>query len=170
MAAEEAQPVIVCDTSPLIFLAKVNHLGLIQALFPGRCVVLECVAAEVLHPGGDPLEQRRLAQWFDTVERPDYEGSLFESAALSRSDQASLAWAVRNRADLLIADERLLRRFAREHHIAVVGFCGIIIKAARIGHLNPQAAREIIDESIARHGLRLSIRVYQAIMQRLPGQ
>lgn len=167
MAAKGTHQLIVCDASPLIFLAKVDQLRLIQALFPGRCVVLECVASEVLNPAADPVEQQRLADWLKSVDRIQYEGSLFESGALSRSDQSSLAWAVENQADMLIADERLLRRFAREHKIAVMGFCGIIINAAQNGNLSFQAARKLIDKAIAQHGLRLSIRVYQAVMQRL---
>lgn len=167
MAAKASEKLIVCDASPLIFLAKADRLDLLRALFPGRCVVLECVAAEVGHPNADPVEQRRLALWLKSVERIDYEGSLFESTALSRSDQSSLAWAVENRADTLIADERLLRRFAREHQIAVMGFCGIIVNAARDGLLSIPAAREIVDTAVRRHGLRLSIQVYQALMEQL---
>ncbi len=167
MPAKKSPRLIICDASPLFFLAKVDQLELIQKLFSARCVVLECVAIEVLSPKADPVERRRLENWLQTVERLSYEGSLFESNALSRSDQSSLAWAVENKADLLIADERLLRRFAKEHKIAVMGFCGIIVNAALEKHLSRKTARSIIDEAISRHGLRLSITVYQSILQRL---
>lgn len=49
-----------------------------------------------------------------------------------------------------------------------MGFCGLIIHASREGQLGTHAARRMIDDAIARHGLRLSIRVYQAIMAQLP--
>lgn len=167
MPAENATSLIIGDPSPLIFLAKVDQLALVQKLFCGRCVVLDCAAAEVLSPNADPVEHRRLQTWLDSVERLTSEGSLFESTALSCSDQSSLAWAIENRADCLIADERLLRRFAQEHRIAVMGLCGIILNAAQARYLSRKAARRIIDEAVGQHGLNLSITVYQAILAHL---
>ena len=49
----ENDGVVVCDASPLIFLAKLDCLDLIPALLGDRIVVLQCVADEVLSPSCD---------------------------------------------------------------------------------------------------------------------
>ncbi len=156
---------VICDASPLIFLAKVDALALLQALLPGRWVVLQCVADEVLGERAGPLEAERLRRWLAKVEIIDFEGSLFPSRALSRSDQSSLAWAVKNHADWLIADDRLLRRFAKEHQLGVIGFCGVLVKSVEHQLLDARGAREMIDQAVERHGLMISVSVYRRIME-----
>ena len=60
--------IVLCDASPLIFLAKLNRLHLIPQLLGPDVVVLQCVVNEVLgtaqvqHP-----EQQRLAAWLQSV-------------------------------------------------------------------------------------------------------
>jgi predicted nucleic acid-binding protein len=155
---------VICDASPLIFLAKVDALALLQALIPGRWVVLQCVVDEVLGVRAGPVEAERLRRWLAEVEVIDYEGSLFPSRALSRSDQSSLAWAVKNHAEWLIADDRLLRRFAKEHHLGVIGFCGVLVKCVEHQLLDARGARELIDQAVGRHGLMISVSLYRRIL------
>jgi|688.fasta_scaffold418028_3 predicted nucleic acid-binding protein len=161
---------VICDASPLIFLAKVDALALLQTLIPGRWVVLQCVVNEILGERAAPLEAERLRRWLAEVEVIDFEGSLFPSQALSRSDQSSLAWAVKNQADWLIADDRLLRRFAKEHHLGVIGFCGVLVKSVDHRLLDAREAREMIDQAVDRHGLMISVSVYRLIMDVLGGR
>jgi predicted nucleic acid-binding protein len=161
--SEESRPLVVCDASPLIFLAKINHLALIETVTRRKAIVLRCVADEVMSNRASPLELDRLRRWFHGVEVVAFTGSLFPSQALSRSDQSCLAWAVENRAEWLLADERLLRRFAREQGLQVIGFCGLLLKAVEAKHLSREAARSAIDSAIRDHGFRISIELYQAI-------
>ena len=158
---------VICEASPLIFLAKLDALALLQALLPGRWVVLQCVVDEVLGSRAGPLEAERLRRWLAGMEVIDFEGSLCPSRALSRSDQSSLAWAVQNNADWLIADDRLLRRFAREHHLSVLGFCGVLIQCVDHQLLDARMARKMIDQAVERHGLMISVAVYRRILEAL---
>ena len=158
---------VICDASPLIFLAKVDALALLQALLPGRWVVLQCVMDEILSGRAEPLEAERLRRWLAEVEVIDFEGSLFPSRALSRSDQSSLAWAVQNQADWLIADDRLLRRFAQEHQLSVLGFCGVLVQCVDHQLLEASMARKMIDHAVERHGLMISVAVYRRILDAL---
>ncbi len=167
MSSGKSRRTVLCDASPLIFLAKVNQLGLLEAIPGGDCVVLSCVAREVLEKPAGPVEKQRLEAWLSTVRQVDYEGSLFTSDALSGSDHSSLAWAVANRADWLVADDRLLRRFARERGISVIGFCGILLKAVPAGLLSVGDVRALIDDAIGNHGFRISIALYRAILEEL---
>ena len=168
-SSEVRRQVVVCDASPLIFLAKLDLLELIAKVARRQIVVLECVAREVLSKQATPIELQRLQMWIQKVEVIDYEGSTFASDALSRSDHSTLAWAVENRAEWMIADERLLRRFAQAHGIKVMGFCGILMQAERQDHLSAERARECVNTAIREHGLRISIALYQRILSQLGG-
>ena len=158
---------VLCDASPIIFLAKLNQLELIAPVLDGNVVVLECVVREVLSERAGPVELQRLRQWLKGVRIVNYQGSLFPSEALSQSDQSSLAWAVEQQVDWLVADERLLRRFAGDQKIPVIGFCGILLRAAAKQILSVETVRSLIDTAIREHGFRISIAVYQAILGKL---
>lgn len=164
---EATRRVVVCDASPLIFLAKLAGLGLIEKVLPGRLVVLGCVIREVLSERADPVEVDRLRLWLEGVEVIEYEDSLFPSSVLSWSDQSTLAWAVNHAAAWLVADERLLRRVARQRGIGVIGFCGILVKAVERGHLAPREARAMLDAAVDQHGLRISVALYRRIVEAL---
>lgn len=166
-SSRKKRPIIVCDASPLIFLAKLNHLGLIERVTGRGAVVLRCVVDEVLSKRAMPLEAERLREWLSTVEVVDYTGSLFPTDALSRSDQSSLAWSVENHAEWLLTDERLLRRFARERGIQVIGFCGLLLQAVSRGEIAAKEARALIDRAIREHNFRISVELYQRIVELL---
>lgn len=165
--SKKKRPIIVCDASPLIFLAKLDQLGLIEQVTGRGAVVLRCVVDEVLSKRAMPLEAERLAEWLSAVEVVDYTGSLFPTDALSRSDQSSLAWAVENHVEWLLADERLLRRFAQERGIQVIGFCGLLLQGVSQGEITAKEARALIDQAIREHNFRISVELYQRIVERL---
>lgn len=165
--SEKTRRSVICDASPLIFLAKVDQLELIAKVMGCPIVVLSCVVREVLSKRAAPLEAHRLRTWLSNVETVDYENSLFATDALSRSDRATLAWAVKNRAECLLADERLLRRFAQEYGIRAIGFCGILIQASQKGYLSRDEALRSVKIAIQEHGLRISVQLYQKILDRL---
>jgi len=161
--------VVVCDASPLIFLAKLDRLELISRVSGRELVVLQCVKEEVLSDRASPVERERLQNWLSGARLIDYSGSLFASQALSRSDQSSLAWAVENRAEWLLADERLLRQFAKAYGVRVIGFCGLLLQAVRMQHLRAEEAHLLIDAAVHDHGFRISIELYQRIYRELRG-
>lgn len=165
--SDQRRPIVVCDASPLIFLAKADRLDLIERVTQRQAVLLCCVMDEVLSDRAMPVEAQRLRGWQSAVTVVDDDGSLFPSEALSKSDQASLAWAVENRAEWLLADERLLRRFARERGIQVIGFCGLLLQAVRTGQMAAREARQTIDTAIREQGFRISVALYQQILARL---
>lgn len=159
--------IIVCDASPLIFLAKLNRLDLIERITGARAVVLQCVVHELISAQAAPVEAGRLRDWLSTVETVDYAGSLIASQSLSVSDRTSLAWALEHRADWFLVDERLLRRFAKESGIRVIGFCGLLLRAVEHDVLKKTEVQTLLDTSIREHGFRISIELYQHIQHRL---
>jgi len=159
--------IVICDASPLIFLAKLNRLDLIASVLHGEIVVLDCVRRELLTEKIHPLEEERIRRFLETTRNPVFNAVFSPSFSLSSSDQSTLSWAIQNHADWLLADERLLRRIAREQGIAVVSFCGLLVQAAKAGFLSAEEVRADIDTAISRHHFRISIRLYQAILHEL---
>ncbi len=158
---------ILCDASPLIFLAKLDHLDLINRVLDGQVFVLQCVIDELQTESASPKEVERLALFFQSVEVIDFEITDLESSALSRSDQSTLRWAIENDVDWLLADERLLRRVANEEEIKVIGFLGLLVGAAASRIITPSEAREAVDEAVSQHGCRISVAVYQRVLGEL---
>lgn len=138
--SDRRRPIVVSEASPLIFLAKINRLELIESVTLRKPVVLQGVMEEVLSDRAMPVEAERLRKWRSAATVVDYTGSIVSSEALSSTDHSSLAWAVENRAEWLQADERLLRRFARERGIQGIGFCGLLLQAVRMDQMTSQQA------------------------------
>ena len=158
---------IVCDASPLIFLAKLDRLDLLARVLGGELFVLRCVVDEVLSESTGPVERRRLAGFFESAAVIDFEVPDEQAGALSHSDRSTLAWAIENRVDWLLADERLLRRVAVQENIAVIGFLGVLLLSARKRILSVTEVRSDINECVSQHGCRISIALYQRLMSEL---
>jgi uncharacterized protein len=159
--------IVVCDASPLIFLAKLDQLDLIPSLLGGRIFVLRCVVKEILSASATPGENSRMNAFLKGSKIVDFEEPTPPAGALSRSDQLTLKWAVRKKADWIVADERLLRRVAISEGLSVIGFLGLLVEGARRGSLTAVAAKQAINESVSRHQCRISVALYQRVMAEL---
>lgn len=156
--------VVVCDASPLVFLAKLDRLSLISAVLGGDVFVLRCIVDEVASEGVGPRERARLNEFLEQVQIVDFEAPPPPTRSLSRCDQSVLLWAIESRADWLVADERMLRRIAAAAGIRVVGFLGLLIAAAQSGILSRSEARLAIDDAVSTHGCRISIDLYRRLL------
>lgn len=161
---------VVCDASPLIFLAKLDRLEIIRTLLGGDVVVLRCVVDEVLAVAGDENpEQRRLRDFLQSVRIVDFTDTTYQSGRLSVSDGRTLTYAVSHRVAWLVVDERLLRRIAAHEGIATIGTLGLLVAAVRRGLLTRKEAMDDVDTAISSHHLRISIALYREIQRELLG-
>jgi predicted nucleic acid-binding protein len=158
---------VLCDVSPLIFLSKLNYLKLIGQLLGNKIHVLQCVADEVLLNCPDAVEKSRLSEFIDTVQLIDFKVTQSISTALSLSDQSSLTWAVQNKVDILLADERLLRKIAAEEGIRAIGFLGLLVSAGKSGNMTAAQVRQAVDDAVSKHPCRISIRLYQRVLKEI---
>ncbi len=160
--------VVVCDASPLIILAKLDRLHLITDLLGNDIVVLQCVADEVLDERAGTLERQRLDGFLSAIARvAAFEESDIESNALSDSDRYTLTYSIRNAVNWLVVDERLMRRVATEHGIAVMGILGLLVGAAKRGILTHAESELALREAVGVHGLRISVALYQRVLDEL---
>ena len=160
--------IVVSDASPLIILAKLDRLPLISRLFDAEITVLRCVVNEVLGERAGILERQRLEAFFASSARiVEFTGSDLASKALSASDQSTLTYCEQTKADWLVADERLIRRIAKGKGIAVIGTLGILLQSVRRNIHSKSEAKQDVQKAVGEHGLRISVALYQRILQEL---
>ena len=162
--------IVVCDASPLIFLAKLNRLDLILPLLGPEVVVLQCVATEVTESGkAGEIELRRLNGFLKSVRIVEFNESAYSPGRLSASDRQTLTYAVQQRADWLLADERLMRRIATEEGLATIGTLGLLAAAAKNGLVTTKEALADIEAAVSSHGFRISVALYQRFRAEMGG-
>ena len=62
-----------------------------------------------------------------------------------------------------------MRRVATEHRIAVMGVLGLLVGAARREILTHAEAEAALREAVGMHGLRISVALYQRVLDELQG-
>lgn len=137
--------VVVADTSPLNYLIQINCAHLLPALYE-RVFVPSIVIEELGHPRGAPSVRAWLTQippWL-IVELVTEEAD----ARLSRLDpgeRQAIQLAKQENADLLLMDEKLGVRIAREQGLAVTGTLGVLVHARRRGLVDIERALTDLD-------------------------
>lgn len=123
--------VVVADTSPLNYLVQINCDHVLPSLYE-RVFVPAAVVEELNHPNSVTavLEWlKRLPSWL--IVEQVVEAADVELARLDPGERQAIQLAKREHADLLIMDERLGVRIAREEGLAVTGTLGVLLQAAR---------------------------------------
>ena len=157
---------VVADTGPLIALARVGRLELLQQRY-GRVVVPPTVHAELAldsdRPGARVLSDAFNAGWL-TVGSVTNAGLVRELARLLDPGEAeAIALAEQEAARFLLVDDARGRRIARSYDIAVVGVAGVLLAAKSRGEIS--AVGPIL-EALSNTGYRLSHRLIAAVLAR----
>jgi len=158
---------IICDASPLILLAKIDYLDLIDKVLEGEIMVLQVIVDEVCSDSAGDVERIRLNRFVKTVKVVDFVDPEYPSTTLSQNDRSVLNWAIQNQPDWLIADEKLLRRIAKEEGLQVIGTIGLLVAGYRKSFLSKAQVKAKIDELITVHKYRISVGLYQKILQEM---
>ena len=123
---------VVSDSSPLIYLSRIGLLHVLPALFREivvpRIVWAESVERRPSAPGVDALRQ---SLWLRAVDNALPQLDL----GLDPGETAAILVAESIHADLLIIDERVGRKVARERGLAVRGTLGVLVQARQAGIL-----------------------------------
>ena len=134
---------VVCNTSPLLLLAKIQQLVLLAQLYQTIRIPL-AVLAEV-HGKAD--EATAQIQAITSASPFVVEGATPTTlarlpAALGAGEREALALAVDTAADLVILDDQEGRRLARTLGLAVTGTAGVLVEAYTRG-LMPSLRAEL---------------------------
>lgn len=154
---------IVSDSSPLIYLAKIGRLMLLKDLYK-EIIVSGGVVEEVLikgKPGTTEIEKALDEGWLRRVEvEPDFDP---ESEGISRVD-AELICLARDRGLQLLTNDKALFYCAKSHGVKSEWFTLMIIEATKSSLLSPDDAEELLTE-LVRSGLRIRSEVLAELVR-----
>ena len=153
---------VVCNTSPIVALARASRLDLLHAVY-GEIVVPEALFHEVTIAGaGEPGAREVAAAWIKR--RPALNLSLTNALGLEldAGEAEAIALAVECRADLILLDERIGRHVARRMGLTVSETLGILIAARDRGLLAP--VRPLLDALRTDAGFWIGDALYNAVL------
>ena len=131
----KAPRTVIVNTTPIIALALIGKLKLLQQLY-GEVVIPPAVWAEINAggPGSVGVGELQEATYIRTVSLSDPRRADLLSD-LDRGEAEVLALAQEMNADLVIIDERLARRHAKRLGLALTGVLGVLLKAKERGFI-----------------------------------
>jgi len=123
--------IVFSNTTPLIALAGIGQLDLLQELF-GRIHVVQEVVDECAAGGKIAVPSLKSFSWVDIVKStpPMLPGLLLE---LDKGEKHTLDMAKKLDADWVIIDERIGRDLAEYIGLRVTGTLGVLLKAKHQG-------------------------------------
>ena len=158
---------LVCDTSLLLYLGRMENENLLHALFK-KVYVTEQVALE-LDVGrllqSDTINPR-LFDWITLVSISQGKINTLPPNRLGIGEQSVIAYAKMHANCVAGLDDRQARILAEHLGLKVVGVIGILLKAKRAGLLS--SVRPFLEAAQA-HGFRMAKELYEEAV-RLAGE
>ena len=125
------------------------------------------VRAEVLARPLDPAESDELHRFLATVRIERVDSPQDFATGMSRADNAAMTLAVRLEADLLLADDRIVRRLAVVEGIQPLGTLGVLLRALRRGLVERTEVRRLVDDLVGSHGFRIGVELYAVVIREI---
>ena len=134
---------IVADTSPLIFLARVGMLPALGPLFDDVIIppeVLDEATADLRRPGAKPIADAVSEGRLRVVPARDEEMLEQLAQSVDRGEASAIALALERDVRGVLIDDRAGRRLAEQHGLLPVGTLGVLVRAARHGLVQDASA------------------------------
>jgi predicted nucleic acid-binding protein len=156
--------IVVANSSPLIGLARVNLLQILGSLYK-QVFVSEEIFCEVTERGrGKPGEREiRKATWINVMSVKNRELVKRYADTLSAADATVIALAKEMKADLVIIDDKELRRSAKRERIPATGTIGVLLQGKEEGVIS--SVREALD-GLIREEFRVSEEMYKYALRK----
>ena len=158
-----AADLVVADTSPLLNLALLDRLDLVDEQFE-RIHVPEQVWDELTAGDDDVPGLRALRDAGTLTAVPVDRSDLYAEFAheLDVGETAAITYAIENDANLVRLDERDGRQVARRHDLDVTGAIGILLRGAREGPVDLRAELDALRDA----GFWISDDLYDEVLRR----
>ncbi len=150
---------IVSNASPLIFLSKIDSLGLLPQCF-SEVLMPPAVAVETGMDLPDFIRPHPLSEIGEAFVR----GAI---GTLHRGELEALTLARELAIDLVAIDDRAARRKAVQMGLKPIGTVGLLVLACRMGHLDEATALDRLEQLVGRHGLYVSGEIMQQVRSTL---
>ncbi|WP_297091051.1 DUF3368 domain-containing protein [Thermococcus sp.] len=154
---------VALNSSPLIFLAKLGLLDLLERLFE-EVYITESVYHETVVEGAGHEETVVIAN-ADFLKRVSVENQRLVKFLLEMVDHGeaeTIAFALENEVDVVLLDDKDARKIARSFGLRVTGTLGLLLLAKRKGLIS-QIAPYV--EELRRNGFRISEGVVKRVLK-----
>jgi len=153
--------IVVSDTSPLLTLARVGRLDLLQALYR-EVIIPPAVQRELIDERTDlPLDVTKLP-WISVVVPLNRSPVTNVPGGLDPGESEALAVALEIRADLVLVDERRARNVAEKLDLKITGILGVLLEAKAVGLI--VEVKPLLDEIIQEARFRIGQALYQRVL------
>jgi len=152
---------VVVNTTPIISLASIGHLDILEKLF-GEIILAEAVYGEIKAKQGYGYEQ--VDSRFIKVQR--IQGQVYKSLLLTHLDEGeaeTIILAKEIAADFVIIDENLGYKFANNAGLTAIRTLTILLRAKEKGFITK--VRPLLDDMIAK-GRWYSNTVYDSFISK----
>ncbi len=155
--------IVVSDTSPLISLAAIGKLSLLQELYvqiliPTE-VCQEATGSVITRPDGDDII---IQDWIISLSVKNAILVQAMESELDRGEAAAISPALELKADLVLIDERLARQVANRMGLNVVGVLGVLLEAKKKGMLS--FVRPSLDALLTKAGFWFTPTLYDRVL------
>lgn len=156
--------IVVSNSSPLISLARLGEIGILQRLY-GEIWIPQAVWNEIVIEGeGRPgAEEVRQSNWIrcESISNVHLVRVLQRELGLGESE--AIVLAVEKNADLLIIDERLGRKVASYLGLNIIGVVGLLVEAKHRGII--KSVKAYLDRLQKKANFRISAPLYSKVLQ-----
>jgi predicted nucleic acid-binding protein len=159
---------IICNSSPIIGLAKIERLDIIEKLYR-EIIVPEAVFDELITKGRDKDKTAAINKMIDKnivivqkVKNRELIRALRKD--LDYGESEVIALAIELQADLVILDEKDARDIADFYNLTKTGLLGVLIRAKERGFI--PSVKEYMDRLI-KAGFRIDENLYELIASSL---
>lgn len=165
----------VSNSTPLIYLAKINKLKLFRELFhkvfiPESVYIETVVKGKKLEMPDAVIIEKAVNDWIvrEGVKEEVREkyGFVATDPKLGLGEKDALLLCKQLNADYLLADDKEARRVAKLLNITPIGTYGAVIAAYKRGIIDGKTAIKIVTE-LMKAGLRISVQLYQLILDEI---
>jgi len=167
--------IVVSNSTPLIYLAKIGRLDIIQKVFE-RIFIPEAIFEETVIRGkalgmtDASIIERAVEAWIIMIRvKPEVDMEyrfLNENERLGLGEREAIKLCKQLNADFFIADDREARRVSKILNIKPIGTFGVIVQAWRHGLITSGEALQILDE-LVKAGFRIGSAVYRRILDEI---
>jgi predicted nucleic acid-binding protein len=153
----------IANASPIIVLAKANHLQLLTDL-ADELLLPETVVAEVLAGAADDPARQAVEAGWGTRQAPAAIPSDLIEWGLGPGESAVLALALERAPATAILDDAAARSCAKAFGVPVLGTLGVVLRAKKRGIISKAAD---VLQAIRAAGLHLDDRIIRATLERI---
>ena len=154
---------IVCDTTLLLYLGRIDRTDLLRDLFAPvyvpEAVLLELDMGRLIRR--DTIEPREL-DWVEIVPVSQALLDRLPPSRLGTGERAVISYAHAHHIDLAGLDDLRARQLAEKLDLAVVGTLGVLLRAKRAALI--PTIRPLVDALIAQ-GFRMGSNLYHDVLE-----